>query len=141
MLVSEFSIKYKREYKGNPQLIHTSKDAASIARKCFNKNQLEWVESVIVIALNSANEVLGFYNAHQGGITKSIIDVRVVMQFALLSNAVGIIVAHNHPSGSLNPSFCDLESHQQLKKACDILGIYLLDNLIITKNDFRSLIE
>ncbi len=111
---------------------------AELCRKCFDDGKIEWVEQVIVIALNRALNVVGFYQIASGGLTSSVCDVRVIFQFALLANASQIIVAHNHPSGSLIPSRADEQMTSKLKQAGRMMEIELLDHVIITANGHYS---
>lgn len=135
----EFTIGLKTKVKVEELYsIRTSEDVAKIARLCFDADMIEWVESVVVIALNRAGKAIGFYKASQGGLTGTVCDPRVIMQFALLSNATSIIIAHNHPSGNLRPSDDDNKMTQRIKNAGDILEIKLLDHVIITANSFYS---
>lgn len=66
------------------------------------------------------------------------IDFKVIFQYAILSNSSKIIMVHNHPSGSLEPSKEDIKMAKSLYQACNIMGIELLDNIIITENNFVS---
>lgn len=119
-------------------VITTSEVAANICRACFDIDTIEWVESVIVIATNRANRFVGFYKASQGGITGSVVDPRVILQFALLSNASGLILCHNHPSGDLRPSGPDSEVTKKVKTAATYFDIKLLDHIILTKDSYFS---
>jgi DNA repair protein RadC len=135
----EFHIGLKT--KGTPEsliTIRNSEDVAAVARKCFDADSIGWVETFIVIALNKANKVMGFYKVSSGGITGTVADPRVIFQFALLSNAVALIVAHNHPSGNLQPSQADETMTRRIKEAGKLLDIKLLDHIIVTETSFYS---
>lgn len=135
----EFEIKLKSKQKASERISVTgSKDAANVAIMCFDADNIEWTESFIVIALNRANKVLGFYKVSQGGLTGTIVDPRVIFQFALLTSAVALIIAHNHPSGNLTPSRADIEITEKIKKAGDLLEIKLLDHVIVTGEGYYS---
>jgi DNA repair protein RadC len=71
----------------------------------------------------------------KGGISGTVTDVRVILQAAIKTNASGIIVCHNHPSGNLNPSESDSKLTQKIKEAGNIMDIQLLDHLILTTDD------
>src|ERR1051325_4389510 len=108
--VPEFSISLKMKNKPvQKYTITKSSECADICRLCFDADTLEWKESFIAIALNRANNVLGFYKISSGGVSGTVADPKIVFQFALLSNATNIIVAHNHPSGNLKPSATDIQ--------------------------------
>ena len=82
------------------------------------------------------NKVIKTEVVFKGGIDACVIDRRIVLGRALRLNAVSIIVAHNHPSGSLIPSKEDTIMNRQLHNACTLLGLKLLDFIIFNKNIF-----
>jgi DNA repair protein RadC len=90
------------------------------------------------LLLNRANKVLGVMNVSDGGISCTAVDTRLIMQSVILSNATQIIIAHNHPSGNLQPSAEDTYITKRVKKACEILNVELLDHLIITSENYYS---
>jgi len=90
------------------------------------------------IFLNQSNRVIHIAQLTQGGISQSIVDVRILFKTALDHFSTGIIIAHNHPSGSLKPSKEDLHITQKIKEAGKILSIQLLDHIIITQNSYFS---
>ena len=73
-----------------------------------------------------------------GGITSSIVDMRLLMSAALNCLATRMIVCHNHPSGQMKPSSEDLSIIKKIKEACKIMNIELLDHLIISENEYYS---
>jgi DNA repair protein RadC len=73
-----------------------------------------------------------------GGISGTVTDVRLIMQSALLTNASGLILCHNHPSGTLIPSAMDSAVTNKIKKACEVLDIELLDHIIISTEGYYS---
>lgn len=95
-------------------------------------------EEFWAIFLNRSNKVIHFVQLTQGGINQSIVDIRVLFKTALDHFSTGIIIAHNHPSGSLQPSREDIEITQKIKIAGETMNIQLLDHLIITQNSYFS---
>ncbi|MFZ4928261.1 RadC family protein [Chryseobacterium sp. Mn2064] len=93
-------------------------------------------EEFWAIFLNSSNKVIHISQLTQGGISQSIVDVRVLFKTALDHFSTGIIIAHNHPSGSLKPSREDISVTQKIKEAGNTLSIQLLDHIIITQNTY-----
>lgn len=89
--------------------------------------------------LNSRYQVIHDEVISVGSLTANIVHPREVFHPALQYGAVAVILAHNHPSGNLNPSNADLEVTEQLAAAGHILGIDLLDHLIITDKAFKSI--
>jgi len=98
-------------------------------------------EQFAIIMLNQANQVLKVENISEGGITGTVVDPKRVFRAAINSNAINIILAHNHPSGSLKPSKNDLDLTQKLKKAGEYLQIMVLDHLILGDNKYLSMAD
>lgn len=95
-------------------------------------------EEFWVIYLNNANTVLHKEQLSKGGMTGTLVDVRLVLKLALEYGAVGLILAHNHPSGTLKPSAADKELTQKLRIAAQALDIKVLDHLIVTQKAYFS---
>ncbi len=95
-------------------------------------------EEFWVLFLNNANKVLQKKQVSIGGKTGTLVDARIVFRSALEYGATGIIIAHNHPSGSLRPSNSDKDLTQKLKHAGSSLDITVLDHLIITEKNYFS---
>lgn len=95
-------------------------------------------EEFWIIYLNNSNKVLQKNQLSKGGITGTLVDVRLVLKSALEVGATGLILAHNHPSGTLNPSQADKHITHKLKKAAESLDIKVLDHLIITEKAYFS---
>ena len=95
-------------------------------------------EEFWVIFLNQKNQIIYKSQISKGGITGTIVDVRVLFKIALEHFATSIIVAHNHPTGNLKPSEADLKITKNIKSAGEILNIKLADHLIIGENAFFS---
>jgi DNA repair protein RadC len=137
--IPEFSITLSHKVKASDLFtVTTSSDVAEVARKCFNDGEIEWRECFLVIALSKANKVIGFHRVSSGGLTGTVADPRIILQFALLSNACSLILSHNHPSGSLKPSRADEELTQKIKTAASYLDIKVLDHVIITAEGYYS---
>ena len=91
-----------------------------------------------VLFLNQANQVLGYTQISEGGITETSVDVRMILQAALLTNSVSLILAHNHPSGNLKPSTLDIELTRCIKEAAKLMRINVLDHIIMTSESYYS---
>lgn len=98
-------------------------------------------EHFIAISINGANEVLNVRVVSVGLIDRSPVHPREVFADVLMDRASSIIVAHNHPAGSLAPSPADLSATKQLKQAGEILGIGLMDHVIFNRNGYYSFLE
>lgn len=89
-------------------------------------------------ALNRNNKILSIQRMGSGGIDATVVDVRMLMRFALEAQATSLIVCHNHPSGNLKASEADIRLTQRIVQAGQIMDIRLLDHLIITDSGFLS---
>ena len=139
MEVSEVELIYKKKQStANAKKIDTSKIAFDILFSLWDKNKIDYVEHFYALYLNRANKVIGSILLSTGGCVGTIVDVKVLIQGALLSNAQAIVIAHNHPSGSLIPSNSDLDITSRIKTACNYFEITLLDHLIIADNQYYS---
>jgi len=95
-------------------------------------------EEFWIIYLNNSNKVVSKSQLSKGGITGTLVDVRLVFKNAIEIGAVGIILIHNHPSGALQPSEADKQITRKLKLAGESLDIKILDHLIITETNYFS---
>jgi DNA repair protein RadC len=95
-------------------------------------------EEFWVLFLNNSNKVLAKTQISKGGLTATIVDVRLLFKRALEFTSVGVIVCHNHPSGKLEPSNADKQITQKIKQAGVTLDIKLLDHLIVTQKSYFS---
>ena len=138
----EFKISLKK--KGSTEELFPITDAESAAemcRKCFESDVIDWKEEFIAIALSRSNKVIGFYKVSSGGVTGTVVDPKVVFQFALLCNASRLIVSHNHPSGNSSPSDQDKRITEKIVNAGALLDIDVLDHIIITSEGYTSFME
>ena len=122
-------------------------EALVISKIASSKNVFDYMQPVIgelpheefwILYLNNSNHILLKQQLSKGGITGTLVDIRLVLKQALELNAVSIILAHNHPSGTLKPSEADKKLTQKLKKAAESLDIKVLDHLIITEKAYFS---
>ncbi len=99
------------------------------------------VESMYVVSLDGAHKVIKVRKVSMGLLNRTLVHPRETFVGAIKDRAAAIIMAHNHPSGNLDPSKEDIELCTRFKKAGSILGIELLDNLIITPKGYYSFLE
>ena len=95
-------------------------------------------EEFWIVYLNNSNKVVHKAQLSKGGITGTLVDVRLVLKKALELGAVGIVLAHNHPSGTLQPSTADKQITEKLKVASEALDIKILDHLILARQQYLS---
>jgi DNA repair protein RadC len=81
--------------------------------------------------LNRANQIIGVQRISEGSLTGTVVDVKIVLKGAIGILATSIILAHNHPSGNLNPSHVDKEFTKKINEACKVMDFALLDHLIL----------
>jgi len=104
-------------------------------------DRLEHIEEFVVICLNRANRMLGWAKISSGGLSGTVADPKVIFQIALKSNASSIILAHNHPSGSLQSSEMDIRLTRKNKEAGLMLDLQALDHIILTTEGYYSFAE
>jgi DNA repair protein RadC len=95
-------------------------------------------EEFWVLYLNNSNKVIYKAQLSKGGITGTVVDIRLIFKTAIEQNATSIILTHNHPSGKLQASDADKDITRKLKVAGDQLDIKVLDHIIITENGYLS---
>ena len=95
-------------------------------------------ESFHVALLNRANRVIYDWELSRGGLNATVVDIRILMKEALNYNAVGLIVAHNHPSGNLKPSVEDERITEKLKSAAVFFDLTLMDHIIVSADRYFS---
>ncbi len=127
-LIAEKRVKYN-----NDETLTTPSKVFSFLNLLFPNIQYEIQEHFFAIAMVQGNPVKAI-DLHTGGEEKSIVSTSLVCRFALLSGATKIIVAHNHPSGFLEPSNDDIAVTTKLKHALDTIGIPLIDHLLVSDN-------
>ena len=135
--VAEIKISYSSKIPAKDrQKITCSRSADQILRQAFE--DIGYRESFLILLLNRANAVLGYRLISMGGISGTITDIRMIFQTALKANSSAIILAHNHPSGNLNPSEADKKITAKIKEAGNFLDIAVLDHLILSEESYFS---
>jgi len=137
--ISEVSLIYRTKVKASdrPQ-IKCSKDAYELFTETWDLDTIEHHEEFKLMLLTRSNRVLGIASISKGGINGTVTDVRIVLQYAIKSNASGLIVCHNHPSGNLQPSESDTAITKKIKESGILMDIQLLDHLIINTDNYYS---
>ena len=100
-------------------------------------------EKLYVMFLSASLHVIAYAEVSHGVIDSATVGIREIMQRAFLTNAAGIILAHNHPGlgSTANPSTQDIDVTQGLMRACEIMGIHMFDHIIVAGNDYYSFRE
>lgn len=137
MEIAEIQVSYIND-NTESVVINNSKDAYDLIIQNWNMNLIQFQEETKIILINTCHSVLGVHCLSKGGISSSIVDIRIILGIALKCVASGIIIVHNHPSGSLIASDLDIKATGKLKNACELMEITLVDHLVISNNDYLS---
>lgn len=133
-MVKEDTIKYGDTAMRSPD------EVAQLARDVMGLHEAA-EENFVIVCLNTKNKIAGIHTISIGSLNSSIVHPREVFKAALLNNASGIIMMHNHPSGDPEPSREDIETTQRLITAGTILGIKVVDHVVIGDGCYISLKE
>ena len=133
-IVSEIQLKYKPQPLR--ETINGAKDIHQLLiKRVYDEETIGYRETFKVLLLNNSNKIIGYTTISEGGLTSTIVDIRMILQTALVSNATSIILTHNHPSGNPRPSGHDDNLTKRIKSACELMDICLLDHIIVTPYD------
>jgi DNA repair protein RadC len=136
---AEIQLMYKSTVKPSQRpRISGSKDAYQVLKESWDVTKLELVEQFKVLFTNRANKILGMYEVSTGGMAGTVADPKLIFVAALKVGAHGIIVAHNHPSGSLTASQADIDLTRKIREGGRFLDIRLLDHIIMTSEGYFS---
>lgn len=117
--------------------IRSSKNSADFIRQ-FYSDDIEIYESFFLLLLNRANDTIGYAKISQGGTCGTVVDIKIIAKYAVDSLANSVILAHNHPSGTLSPSSQDIDITEKIKKGLSLLDIKVLDHIILTSSSYYS---
>jgi len=121
----------------NNKKISTAKDVFNELIEYTTKNQ----EHFILLTLDGAGHLINKRVVFKGTLNQSLVHPREVFADAIADRSAAIIIAHNHPSGSLEPSDADIKITKQLSEVADIVGIDLIDHIIVSKNGYFSFVK
>ncbi len=119
------------------QIINSPKKAFQELRNDFLEDQ----ESLITLFLNSRNQLISKKTIFIGTINKQIVSPREIVKHAISVKAINIIIAHNHPSGNLNPSNSDIKTTDKIQRSLKLFELNLNDHIIMTQNNYFSMKE
>lgn len=136
--LAEIEIFYRNKVRlSDMEKVAGSRDVYDVLQRIWSE-RIDHVEEFMVLCLNRANRILGWAKISQGGLSGTVADPKVIFQVALKSNACSLIIAHNHPSGNLQPSEADIHLTRKLKEAGLMLDLPVLDHLIISSEGYYS---
>lgn len=131
--IPTIKISYSQNLPLDQQLKFTqSMHAAELLFASWDKGTIELYEEFKVIFLNNGHVVKGIFNASAGGFAGTVVDIRMIFGAALQSCVPLLILAHNHPSGTLKPSEADREITKKIVEAGRLLDIKVIDHIILS---------
>lgn len=134
--IAEVNLVYETKIKSSDRIkVSCSLDAYEALYEAWNKGSIEHVEEFKILLLNRANKVLGSTTISKGGVSGTVVDLKLIFQYALKANASNIILSHNHPSGNRNPSDADINITKRAEAAANLLDIHILDHIILAPGD------
>ena len=117
--------------------IVSSKDAFKVISQ-FYFDDIDIFESFFILCLNRNNQTIAYAKISQGGVSGTVVDIKLIAKYAIDCLASGVILAHNHPSGNLKPSPEDIKITERAREALKILDIQVLDHVILTSDGYYS---
>ncbi len=131
--IPEITITYKQMIPLASEVkINTWLCVVDLIKQTWDQNTIEVQEEFKVIYLNNRNIVKGIYTLSRGGLTGTIVDIRLIFAIALKSLSCQLIITHNHPSSACKPSQADIEITKKIKSAGELLDIKVVDHIIVT---------
>lgn len=138
-MVAEMQLTYRNPQPPDKRICVTDMYTAyKVLKEFYPDDQMESKEYVKVLLLNQSSEVLGCMQVAEGGLNKAYVDLKYVLQAALLSNAAGIILSHNHPSAKAEPSGEDWLLTEHLFRLCQMMNVELIDHIILCPYSYFS---
>lgn len=128
-------VKEKTQTYLSSKTIQCSLDAADMMNSFYAIEKADyWREYFFIAYLNRANVCTGYSLISMGGLTGTVADPRIILLHAIESGCCGLMLAHNHPSGNLQPSRADEEITAKIKAALNMIDIKLYDHIIVTED-------
>jgi DNA repair protein RadC len=113
--------------------IDSPQAAADYIRQFYHED-IAIYESFFLLMVNQQNETIAYAKISQGGVTGTVVDPKIIAKYAVDCLSSGVILAHNHPSGTLYPSDADRQLTDKVKKGLSLFDIKVLDHVILTPN-------
>jgi len=137
--VAEVELVYRSKIPASERpKVTCSKDVYRLFIENWNQDKIEYLEEAKLLLLNRRSGALGIYNLSSGGTAGTVVDPKLVFTAALKGNASSIVLAHNHPSGNLQPSNADIKLTHKIHQLGKMLDLELLDHLIISNQGYYS---
>ncbi len=134
VLIRDRTVSYDAESFDNP------KSVRDILRRLFHADRLP-TERFWELCFDSQLHIVGAFEIASGGAAYCVADIPSIARNAFLTGATGVVIAHNHPSGTLEPSNDDINLTKRVKQALQILDLQLMDHIIIAQHGWYSFKE
>ena len=142
-IFKKYDVRLIQEHSGLYDLdkkITSSTQAAKVCKELYDMCDLSY-EKMVMLTLNTKLQVVGCFEVSRGTVNESTIYPREIATRALLTNAKAVILAHNHPSGTVGPSGTDISITRKVKDILTMLDIRLLDHIIIAHDQTYSMAD
>lgn len=137
--LTEVELVYRNPQKSADRpVVMASNHAYDLLLKSWDMNKIELQEQFRVLLLDRKHSCIGVSTVATGGVTGCLVDLKLVFALALKTRATSIVIAHNHPSGNLQPSEEDKRLTARFAEAGKLLDLTVLDHLIVTKEGYTS---
>jgi DNA repair protein RadC len=141
MKAAEAKIVYTTLVKNSDRVKVKSSESAYQILKPFYEEYMDFKECSYLTLLNRDNKVLGVTKISEGGMSGTVVDLKLVFQAALLGGAAALILSHNHPSGALRPSKEDVSITKRAVEVGKMIDMPVLDHIILTSEGYYSLAD
>lgn len=121
--------------------VSNSREVYQFFLEGWDLDLIELQEQFKIMLLNKANRVIGISEISKGGMSGTVVDLKLVFAIALKACATAIVLVHNHPSGNLRPSSADLTITKRIKECGNLLEIDVFDHLIVTSDGYLSMMD
>jgi len=139
--ICEVEVVYKRPAISSMESIKGKEDIVEVFRKLITEEKIDFKEFFMVALLSRNNHFLGVSKISTGSTNGTVVNIKEILQLAIKTNSSAIILGHNHPSGNLQPSDCDISITRKIKEVCKLCDITLLDHIILTSEGHYSFID
>ena len=143
IIAPEIEIYYKTTLKAAERpKINSASDVFRIMSEIGEMSRnMEYKELFYSLYLNTASELLAVHKISEGTTKNALVDIKFIMQGAIMTNAAAVIVCHNHPSGSTSPSSEDKKVTERIKNAAALFDVHLTDSVILATDKYFSFVE
>ena len=137
-IASEISVRYEKRFISEEPIM-TDGNAYRLFLHLWDKERINFQEQLVALFLNRRGKAIGYRIISIGKVESTTVDIRLIASLALHTLASSVIVAHNHPSGFLEPSDADIAVTKRIRDALSLIDVKLLDHLIISESAYSSI--